>query len=71
MDNSPKSRRRLPFPWVVGFALWGISGTITVSLFLALADDNLSKMILAGFWAGSLEASKILTLDFPRFCRQF
>lgn len=59
IQDKPHSRRGR----FLGLAilLWFISGLVTVSLFLDLAGDNLFRQTLAVLWAGSLEATKIVS----------
>ncbi len=53
--------RKITFPTVVAGTLWGISGTMTVALFIELAGSSPVALWAGVFWAGALEATKIRT----------
>jgi len=52
---------RARFPQGVAFVFWLIGGTMTLSLFVDLAGENLGRVFLAFLWAAALEAAKIIT----------
>lgn len=55
----------------VGFLLWGISGILSVHLFLSFSDRSLAMNLILGATAIAMEASKILTWRAGKWYRIF